>query len=485
MGKVTHAVYGSPIKNHEIYIISDSVESVVMDYYNEVKTNEDGFYYDTITTFLDAGKLVIYTYDYDGTKMENDVHFRFMSSENDNVFINNYIVNVPFLKPSLQAKFSIFKDENHNKYTFAFFDETENENILSWKWNFGDNTISTLQNPKHIYSEPGIYLVSLTVEATIYDHVEVNTISEYIYIPANAYYHLGGHCFADNFPIDNGLAYLYSFSNLENMRPLDTAEIDTLGYYYFYQVQEGQYVVKVQPDKQSEYYGIVIPTYLGNELFWENAQLIEHDQTSWEYDIQLIEGVGTTSGDGLIAGQVKIGVSPMFFSTKDLARVDIYLLDENEIPLSSRYTDSEGNFDFDELALETYWMCQEMTGVPKDKVRIDLNEETPEVTDITIDMYTGDITLDVAENNWFRDVGNPYPNPASNQVSLNVDMKSATAATAELIDLQGRVIFRENIDLRNGQNNLNFQVSGLENGFYLIRLNAEGFSLNKQMVISR
>jgi hypothetical protein len=101
-----------------------------MDYFNEVRTDEHGFYYDTITTYLDAGTLVIYTFDYDGTKMESDVHFRFMSSENDNVFINNFDVTIPFMKPTLQAQFSIFQDENHNKYTFAFFDETENENII-------------------------------------------------------------------------------------------------------------------------------------------------------------------------------------------------------------------------------------------------------------------------------------------------------------------------------------------------------------------
>ena len=33
----------------------------------------------------------------------------------------------------------------------------------SWNWDFGDGTTSTLQNPVHIYSLPGIYTVTLTV----------------------------------------------------------------------------------------------------------------------------------------------------------------------------------------------------------------------------------------------------------------------------------------------------------------------------------
>ena len=36
--------------------------------------------------------------------------------------------------------------------------------IISWAWNFGDGTTSTEQNPEHIYTDPGIYDISLTVE---------------------------------------------------------------------------------------------------------------------------------------------------------------------------------------------------------------------------------------------------------------------------------------------------------------------------------
>jgi len=35
--------------------------------------------------------------------------------------------------------------------------------ISSWSWNFGDSSISTDQNPVHIYTEPGTYEVSLNV----------------------------------------------------------------------------------------------------------------------------------------------------------------------------------------------------------------------------------------------------------------------------------------------------------------------------------
>jgi tripartite motif-containing protein 71 len=37
--------------------------------------------------------------------------------------------------------------------------------IQSWLWNFGDGSNSSLQNPQHTYAYPGIYDVSLTIQA--------------------------------------------------------------------------------------------------------------------------------------------------------------------------------------------------------------------------------------------------------------------------------------------------------------------------------
>lgn len=43
-----------------------------------------------------------------------------------------------------------------------FTDESSGGVIISWIWDFGDGESSTLQNPTHIYSSSGIYVVYLT-----------------------------------------------------------------------------------------------------------------------------------------------------------------------------------------------------------------------------------------------------------------------------------------------------------------------------------
>ena len=43
------------------------------------------------------------------------------------------------------------------------FTDTSAGNPLAWAWTFGDGTTSTLQNPFHVYTVPGVYNVTLTV----------------------------------------------------------------------------------------------------------------------------------------------------------------------------------------------------------------------------------------------------------------------------------------------------------------------------------
>lgn len=44
----------------------------------------------------------------------------------------------------------------------AYFNDSS-VNAVSWFWDFGDGTTSTLQNPTHLYANPGTYSVSLTI----------------------------------------------------------------------------------------------------------------------------------------------------------------------------------------------------------------------------------------------------------------------------------------------------------------------------------
>ncbi|MBS1575174.1 MAG: PKD domain-containing protein, partial [Bacteroidetes bacterium] len=60
------------------------------------------------------------------------------------------------------AKFGLSASLLCDGGTINFIDSsTFNDPITNWNWNFGDGSTSTIQNPSHFYSTPGIYTVSL------------------------------------------------------------------------------------------------------------------------------------------------------------------------------------------------------------------------------------------------------------------------------------------------------------------------------------
>src|SRR5258706_9937045 len=65
------------------------------------------------------------------------------------------------------AKFGLDKNLICDSGNVNFIDSTTfNDPITNWNWNFGDGGTSTVQNPTHLYSSPGIYTVSLNTLTT-------------------------------------------------------------------------------------------------------------------------------------------------------------------------------------------------------------------------------------------------------------------------------------------------------------------------------
>ena len=66
------------------------------------------------------------------------------------------------LAPKPAAGFTVLPPAVCGSRPFSFTD-TSSGNVTSWLWNFGDNSTSALQNPKHGYSDTGYYNITLIV----------------------------------------------------------------------------------------------------------------------------------------------------------------------------------------------------------------------------------------------------------------------------------------------------------------------------------
>ena len=89
-----------------------------------------------------------------------DVKLKLVSGNySDSLTKGNYITaNQALLADFTQDKTSALVGE------LVFFTDLSLGGPTNWYWNFGDNNISTLKNPAHLYTQPGYYSISLLIQ---------------------------------------------------------------------------------------------------------------------------------------------------------------------------------------------------------------------------------------------------------------------------------------------------------------------------------
>ncbi len=81
------------------------------------------------------------------------------------------------------ANYSAINVCEGNSTSFMDLSTSTNGNIATWAWDFGDSTqIDSMQNPIHLYSLPGMYIVTLTV---INDSSNTDTFMDTVHVYPN------------------------------------------------------------------------------------------------------------------------------------------------------------------------------------------------------------------------------------------------------------------------------------------------------------
>lgn len=471
-GQLTSSNTGAPIADHLIYITSDSLVNSGFSYYASTKTDVNGFYWDTLVTTNSDGILNLYVYDFDNNQIQLDRYYRFVWETEYMMFADFAIFN-PDANTELQANFTS-QNSDGNPMKVIFDDESIGLSIKSWLWEFGDGSASDVQDPEHVYSEPGVYRVTLTINALPgFQGSESSSIVKQVQVGLRESHHLAGHVYGPYFPIDLGLAYLYIFDEFNNLIALDTTQIDTLGYYYFYSVPAGKYLTKARLQSGSELYGQYIPTYYGDVYDWIDAEeIIMENEDNWEAHIHLIPSSGITSGDGKIEGLISYDTSLIFKTPIPAGDVEIVLLSEQGGLLTCGLSDNGGNFDFENLAFGTYQMFPDVAGVLTTPMYVTLSEEGPTVSDVSMIIFPEEITFSVNEkiSDFVDQALLLYPNPAIDEARISLQVKKSSSLTVIITDMAGRRVHLQESRVSEGSQEIIVPVRELPAGLYQVLL---------------
>ncbi len=475
IGQVVNELNGAPLKGHKLFIESDTTYEPNLSYNKVVYTDEEGYYYDTIQTYNLKGALLISTFDYKNAKYDTTVFYRFNWSE-DNILFANFALPTEPLPVNYQANFYYIRNPNgSNGQEYKFIDITNSQDIISWEWDFGDGTISHIQNPTHVFA-PGLQKVSLKVEiqSSPTSKPYITSLVKVFNVTSTNYFHMGGHVFAGYFPIDQGSAYLYKIEN-NNLILIDTAMFsDSLGYYLFYQLIEGEYIVKAELDTASVLFEHFMGTYYGDKLHWEQADTIFHESTVFEYDIHLMPNEKSMAGPGKLAGEINY-VSGGDEIIAPACNISIILYNEYGNPVDICHSDDQGQFELIDLDMNNYYLHAEVTGKYTDPLFVELDNNNLEITKIefSIDENTVYGIINYAgidENMLNNNISDAYPNPAIDRVHFDIGLLPTSSITLRIMDASGSRIMEKVIQTSGLQTSVSVPVSSLPSGIYFVQI---------------
>ena len=369
--------------------------------------------------------------------------------------------------PPCVSYFDYVQDPN-DIYTF-YFSNVPVDSIASWFWEFGDGTTSNEQLPTHTFANEGTFEICLTVYSSC--SYCADTYCTDITIVDPGLYNLGGTVLADGQPIDEGFAYLYQMDG-DQIVDVFACFISEFGYYDFYQLEEGYYILKVELSPNSPLYNQYIPTYYGDVPNWVNASVIHLQANTWNADVNMIPISSASPGSGLIAGQIikEITYKDEFGPVAD---IEVLLLDEDDTVLEFAFTDLNGYFGFNEINFGTYKVMVEVMGKYSNPAFITLDDENPSVENLNF-VITGDnISLSIDENlpEYIFDISNVYPNPVVNQALINYNLTKTASVQVTVINMMGQVIFEQNNQSNQGYNIFKINTREMEIGVYFVQLN--------------
>ena len=477
IGQVTNNINGAPLKEQAILIVSDSIYEPQFTYLNKVVTDFEGFFYDTIYTNQSKGALIVQTEDYMLQSHDTTVYYRFEWSE-DNILFANFKLPVPPISNNFQANFNFENNPNGtNPKEYQFFDLSAGSEIISWNWDFGDGTHSSLQNPSHVFEEPGLYRVKLTVNKVTGSGSTplVSTIVKLVNVVTKSYFHMGGQVFAGYFPIDKAEVFLYKLEN-SNYVPIDTAIFnDDIGAYYFYHLIEGDYIIKSDLHPSSELFNQIMTTYYNDKLHWYEADTIHHHSSYYQYDINLVPNDQAMYGPGTIVGKITCGSGGS--KTYPAENISILLFDENNQPMDICHSNSVGDFELDNLDLQVYSVYAEVTGKNTYPVTVILDESGTGQTIVNIfigdNFVNGSVNAGTDENHLESGISQVYPNPANHRANISIKLEQAQTINYEVINQAGQTVITSQFKTMPGSILTSIDISDLTNGMYFLKLNDE------------
>jgi PKD repeat protein len=363
---------------------------------------------------------------------------------------------------------NFFWYESSADYTYDFFGESFPIPADYYEWEFGDGSSGSGQFVTHTYN-PSLgsnYTVCLTTYSYIpgMDSCFATSCQEII-LGGQAGLEITGTVYLqDSMPADYALVGLFGMEAGGSYIYEFTTTLPGTGSYFFENVPTGDYLILAQLTPQSPNYVDYFPTYYGDALFWFDATEINLGDPENPYNINLLPISTIGQGPGIIEGLITFGDE----KGGPAENISVVLMNEDELALTYVQSNSEGQFDFNDIAFGTYKLKLEIPGVPSAIATVIISEDaqSANINFIVEDDYVYLLLMDLKLE--FAEVGNLYPNPTNGPAKIEIIADHPMQLNYSIINQIGQLVQQEIVNVQSGSNQVDIAASSLTQGIYTI-----------------
>ena len=370
-----------------------------------------------------------------------------------------------------EASFTYQQDAGN--HLIVNFTSTSTGNITDYFWNFGDGSTSSGENPSHAFPFTGEFTVCLTVSGTDSLNPCFDSTCMTLHVDILPQYNIGGLLFAGNYPINNpvstgdvAFAYLYKFEPI-GLVPVDSVIFDTLGYFWFSGVTEGKYFLKTGLLESSPKFSEYLPAYHGDCLLWTDADTLNVNQNIYNVNIYMVHGTPMSPGEGYIRGQLVMEQS--IGGSVPMEKGQVVLADEKGNPYFCTYTDSSGEFFFEDVPPGEYQIFSEYTARFSEKLDLLLDDDDPSADSLELRVYAAISGInDPASTEPVHVV--IFPNPVNTFMRIQISLKHPEHVQARVYNQMGQLLRTADWQLPAGNLQQELNLESLPPALYLISL---------------
>ncbi len=359
---------------------------------------------------------------------------------------------------------------NPEPNTFLFKNSSSG-NPTKFLWKFDDGASYVTPDVTHHFQSPGLHEVCLFIEKKVQGNtVCIDSVCQTV--SAEKYFNLGGHLFIGAMPINNpvatgdtGIACLFRVDGTR-LVPVDTQRFTHLGYYTFLRKLHGTYIVRAFLTQGSQHCSEYFPGYFQQGMLWKEANsLILSDSNSYLADIRLTPVNDSLFGPGVIRGYVAMATpdsGPLM-----VPNASVMLFNAQLQPVRSALSGIAGEFELKNLPYGAYQLYVEYPGKYSRLTEVWLDSSKPLIDSLLLELFNHDVTYVQDKSSVSVVTGDLFPNPASDEVSMTIELARATTLKFEITTLTGLPVWTGSMHCAKGSSRVTIPLSGIRKGMYL------------------